>query len=65
MSRGDAGWSRRAWASGLVVLAGVVAFAIWHGEEQRFETILRRAEPLWLLTGIVLQAGTYVAIGIR
>ena len=61
MSRGDAGWSRGAWATGLVVLAGVVAFAIWHGEEHRFETILRRAEPLWLLTGVALQVGTYVA----
>jgi glycosyltransferase 2 family protein len=55
------GGSRGAWATGLVVLAGVVAFAIWHGEEHRFETIIRRAEPAWLLTAVVLQAGTYFA----
>ena len=54
------GGGRRAWATGLVVLAGVVAFAIWHGEEHRFETILRRAQPGWLLTAVVLQAGTYL-----
>lgn len=54
-------WSRGAWWTGFVILAGVVAFAVWHGEERRFEEVVRRAEPAWLLGAVALQAATYFA----
>jgi uncharacterized protein (TIRG00374 family) len=48
------------WATGLVLLVGLV-FAVLHiGEGQRFAEMLRRAEPRWLLVALALQGGTYV-----
>jgi uncharacterized protein (TIRG00374 family) len=55
-----ASWSRRSWVTGFLALAAVVAFAAWHGEEKRFEAIVRQAAPAWLLAAVALQAGTYV-----
>jgi glycosyltransferase 2 family protein len=53
-------WHVGAWLSGLLVLAGVVLITARIGEARRFEELLRRAQPLWLLAAVFLQAMTYV-----
>ena len=46
---------------GLVVLVAVALFAVHHAEAQAFASLLTHAHPAWLLVGLLLQAGTYVA----
>jgi uncharacterized protein (TIRG00374 family) len=52
-------WVRIAWLPGAILLAAVVGVGVRYGESQRFAEMLTRAEPIWLIVGVVLQLGTY------
>lgn len=49
------------WLFGLAVVVAVALFAGHHAEEKAFAELALRARPAWLLLGVVLQVGTYVA----
>jgi uncharacterized membrane protein YbhN (UPF0104 family) len=42
-------------------VVAVVMFAVNHSEEMAFAQLLSRARPAWLLLGLLLQMGTYLA----
>lgn len=48
------------WLSGLLLLGGLVSVTLHLTELERFVVLLERARPIWLLSGMVLQAGTYL-----
>ena len=48
-------------AFGLAVLAAVVVFATHQSEELAFAQLVLRSQPAWLLLGLALQMGTYLA----
>jgi glycosyltransferase 2 family protein len=47
------------WLIGALILSGVILVIISRGEIEGFGRLLRRASPLWLLTGAFLQIATY------
>jgi uncharacterized membrane protein YbhN (UPF0104 family) len=49
------------WLFGLAILAAVALLAAHRSEEKEFARLLAHAQPAWLLLGLVLQVGTYVA----
>ena len=49
------------WLFGLAILVAVALFVAHRSEEQEFARLVAHAEPAWLLLGLVLQMGTYVA----
>ena len=49
-----------AWAAGVILLCGVIVVVLRIGDIERFLDLARRARPLWLMAGLVLQALTYV-----
>ncbi|MDY7565153.1 magnesium-translocating P-type ATPase [Pseudomonas sp. RTC3] len=51
------------WLVGTAMLAAVIAVALHLSDVEAFGTLLERAEPLWLIVAIVLQALTYLAQG--
>ena len=57
------GTGRLSWFLGAALLAAVVAAALHFSEERAFVRLAERAEPLWLVVALLLQAGTYVAQG--
>ena len=52
-------WVRVAWLPGALLLAALLAVSLRYGESARFAELLQRAEPAWLLVGVILQLGTY------
>jgi len=50
-----------AWVFGLLCLGAVIAVIGHLGEIERFGDLLAAAKPLWILSGVALQALTYVA----
>ncbi len=46
---------------GVVILVAVVLFATHRSEEREFVRLVSHAQPAWLLLGLLLQIGTYVA----
>ncbi len=48
------------WLPGTILLAGLFFLALRAVEWERFSELLRNAEPIWLLVGVLLQLGTYV-----
>ena len=52
-------WVRAAWLPGAILLAALIVVSLHYGEPARFAELIQRAEPIWLLIGIVLQLGTY------
>jgi uncharacterized membrane protein YbhN (UPF0104 family) len=48
------------WVFGLALLVVVVLFAVHHSEEMAFAKLVSRAQPAWLLGGLLLQMGTYL-----
>ena len=52
--------SRLAWLSGVLLLAALVFVVAHFAEEQALARLLARAEPIWLLTAVALQALTYL-----
>jgi uncharacterized protein (TIRG00374 family) len=55
-------WSQ--WLLAGVAVAGLVLAILHFGELERFVEMLKRAQPLWLLVAVALQAGTYVAVAL-
>jgi uncharacterized integral membrane protein len=49
------------WLFGLAILVAVALFAAHRSEEQEFAHLVAHAQPAWLLIGLLLQMGTYVA----
>jgi uncharacterized membrane protein YbhN (UPF0104 family) len=49
------------WLFGLAMLAAVALFVAHRSEEQELARLVARAQPAWLLLGLLLQMGTYVA----
>ena len=49
------------WLFGLAALAAVALFAAHFSEEKAFAELVVHARPAWLVVGVVLQVGTYVA----
>jgi uncharacterized membrane protein YbhN (UPF0104 family) len=49
------------WLFGIAILVAVFLFAAHRSEEQEFGRLAAHAKPAWLLLGILLQMGTYVA----
>ena len=49
------------WLFGFAILVAVSLFAAHRSEEQEFGRLAAHAKPAWLLLGILLQMGTYVA----
>ena len=52
-------WVHAAWLPGAILLGALIAVSLRYGESARFAELLQRAEPIWLLVGVVLQLGTY------
>jgi len=50
---------RAAWLPGAILLAALIGVSLHYGESARFGELIQRAEPIWLLVGIVLQLATY------
>ena len=48
---------------GLLLLAGVIYFAMHIGEGREFLKLVRRADPVWLGVGALYQVATYFASG--
>ncbi len=48
------------WLFGILVLATVVLVAVKFSELERFAEIAHKAQPVWLLAAVVLQALTYI-----
>ncbi|MBO0727069.1 MAG: hypothetical protein J2P52_15805, partial [Blastocatellia bacterium] len=44
---------------GALILSAVILVIISHGEIEGFAALLRRASPVWLLAGAILQVATY------
>ena len=57
--RGFARWM--SWLFGLAALVAVALFATHFSEEKAFAELLIHSRPAWLVVGVVLQMGTYVA----
>lgn len=53
-------WGR--WFVGLVVVAALAWVVNHWAEVAEFEVLLRRAQPLWLIVAILLQAVTYICV---
>jgi uncharacterized protein (TIRG00374 family) len=49
------------WLFALAFLAAVVLFAVHRSEEKELARLATHAQPAWLLLGLLLQLGTYVA----
>jgi len=49
------------WFLGLALLAGVIVIALHFAEAGEFLRVVQRAQPIWLLLAIALQAVTYPA----
>ncbi|MCG6536506.1 MAG: flippase-like domain-containing protein, partial [Syntrophales bacterium LBB04] len=49
------------WLFGLAILVAVALFATHRSEEQEFARLVAHAQPAWLLLGLLLQMGTYIA----
>src|SRR5690348_11121198 len=47
------------WLIGALILSGVILVIVSQGQIKGFGHLLRRAAPLWLLTGAFLQIATY------
>src|SRR5262249_16248572 len=47
------------WLIGALILSAVILVVTSHGEIDGFAQLLRRAAPVWLLAGIILQVATY------
>ncbi len=55
-----AGRSWVSWLFGLAILAAVALFATHRSEERELARLVAHARPVWLLLGLLLQAGTYI-----
>ncbi len=51
-------WVGAAWLPGAVLLAALIGVSLHYGEHARFAELLQRAQPIWLLIGVILQLGT-------
>ena len=49
------------WLFGLAILVAVALFVAYRSEEQEFARLVAHAQPPWLLLGLLLQLGTYIA----
>ena len=49
------------WLFGMAILVAVILFATHLSEEQAFAQLLAHTKPVWLLFGLLLQLGTYMA----
>ncbi len=49
---------------GLLALAGLTAVVLHVGDLQTFAQTVRRAQPLWLLAAVLLQASTYASVAL-
>lgn len=49
------------WLFALALLAAVAMFVSQRGQQWQFAQLLTRAQPAWLLVGVLLQLGTYLA----
>jgi uncharacterized membrane protein YbhN (UPF0104 family) len=49
------------WLFGLSILAALALFAYHWSEEREFARLVAHAHPAWLLLGLLLQTGTYMA----
>jgi glycosyltransferase 2 family protein len=47
------------WLIGALILSAVILVIVSHGEIEGFAHLLRRAAPVWLLAGVILQIATY------
>jgi uncharacterized membrane protein YbhN (UPF0104 family) len=47
------------WLLGLLILSGVIVAVTSFSEIEGFVQLLRRADPVWLVAGIILQIATY------
>lgn len=54
--------ARLGWLFGLIAVGALVAGVVHFGDIERFATLARGAEPLWLCAAIVLQCATYCAV---
>jgi hypothetical protein len=61
--RETASWSLKLgpWLIGALILSGVILVIVSHGEIEGFAQLLRRAAPVWLLAGAILQVATYIS----
>lgn len=50
------------WMIGLLLLAGLIVFVTHRVQIEQFAEVARRARPLWLLLGFLLQIGTYFSV---
>lgn len=54
--------SWRGWFTGLIIAAALVGAVLHWGELANFVTLVRRAEPGWLIAALLLQFSTYAAV---
>lgn len=52
----------RSWLLGVLLLAGLIMVISHIGELENFAILVRRAEPVWLLLALLLQAGTFLSV---
>jgi len=57
-----AGW--RNWFVGALIAAALVGAVLHLGELRNFAELLRKAQPLWLLIALLLQASTYLSLAL-
>ncbi|MDE8653676.1 lysylphosphatidylglycerol synthase transmembrane domain-containing protein [Novosphingobium album (ex Liu et al. 2023)] len=54
----------RSWLSGLLIAAALVAAVLHFAELEDFAALVQRAQPLWLLLAVALQASTYIFVAV-
>jgi uncharacterized protein (TIRG00374 family) len=54
--------SWRTWFFSALLLAALVAAVLHWGEIEQFASLLRRAEPGWMIVAVVLQLSTYASV---
>ena len=53
-----------AWLFGVVAIGALIFVVLRSGDLHRFELLISRAQPLWLLVALALQGGTYVFVAL-
>ena len=57
------GWYRpRTWFIGLLLLSGLILLVSHFGEFEHFVSLVRQAEPAWLILALLLQLATYLSV---
>jgi len=56
--------SRARWLLGLLLVAALVTVAVNLSEWRNFASLVRQAQPLWLLAALILQLSTYLSLAL-